>query len=81
MEHKIVKDLLLLDTKLILKIPDASSAKEWNISFLKKNPKKLVKRSRTIENPNISDVKSVTIEHPKVSSKFSKTIKWAKKAS
>ena len=76
-----MKDLLLPDTKLMLKIPDASSAKEWNISFLKKKPKKLVKRSRTIENPNISDVKSVTIEHPKTSSKFSKTIKWAKKVS
>ena len=76
-----MKDLLLPDTKLMLKIPDASSGKEWNISFLKKKTQKLVKRSRTIENPNISDVKSVTIEHPKTSSKFSKTIKWAKKVS
>ena len=37
------KDLLLLATKLIEKIPDASNAKEYYQSFLKNKNKTLVK--------------------------------------
>ena len=60
------KDLPLLANKLIEKIPDACNAKEYHESFLKSKIKKLVKQSKiitqkpkTMENPNINDIKSV----------------------
>ena len=62
------------------KIPDPRSAKEHYQSFIEKKNTKLVKQSKiitykpkTLENPNIVDIKSVIIEHPKTSHKLSKT--------
>ena len=60
MKHQKKKDLLLLATKLIVKITDAINAKQYYQSYLKRNTDK------TFENPNIVDKKSVTIEHPKI---------------
>ena len=76
------KDLLLLETKLIEKIPDPSDAEEQYQSFVRKKNTESAKQSEVItyqpksfENPSIVDVKSVIIEHPKTSHKFSKTEK------
>ena len=70
MKHQ--KDLLMPATKLIEKIQDASNTKEYHQSCLKNKNKKAVKWSKlitqqpkTLESPNIIDIKSVTIEHPK----------------
>ena len=41
----------------------------------------ITQQPKTLENPNIIDIKSVTIEHPKTSNKLSKTIRQAKKVS
>ena len=74
------KDMLLLANKLIEKIPDPCSAKEHYQSFISKKNANSVKQSeiityqpKTLENPNIVDVKSVITEHPKTSHKLSKT--------
>ena len=78
--------MLLLATKLIGKIPDATNAKQYYKSYLKRKNTHLVKRSKIItqllkslENPKIVDIKSVTKEHPKTSCKLSKTIRQTKK--
>ena len=72
MKYQKKKVLLLLATKLIEKILDSSSAKEYYKLFLKNKNKKLVKQTKmitqkpnTTENSNIIDVKSVTVEHSK----------------
>ena len=76
MKHQKKKDLFLLAAKLIEKIPDASNAKEYYNSYLKKSNRKLLKRSKiitqrpkTMRNPNIVDIESGIIEHPKTSHK------------
>ena len=78
--------MLLLATKLIEKIADATNAKQYYKSYLKRKNTHLVKRSKIItqllksfENPKIVDIKSVTMEHPKTSCKLSKTIRQTKK--
>ena len=65
--------MLLLATKLIEKIPDASNTKEYYQAFVKNKNKKLVSRSKiitqqpkTIENPNIIYIKLVFLEYPYV---------------
>ena len=77
---------MLLENKLIEKIPDPRNAKEHCESFLRKKNKKSVKQSevityqpKTFENPNIVDIKSVTTDRPKISLKLSKTIKNGEK--
>ena len=62
------KDLLLLATKLIEKIPNCSNVKQYYQPYLKRQNTKLIKLSKiitqqpkTIENPNIVDIKSVII--------------------
>ena len=72
---------MLLADKLIEKIPDPCNAKEHYQSFLRKKNRKSVKQSeiisnqsKTLENPNIVDIKSVITEHPKSSYKLSKII-------
>ena len=81
-------DLLLLATKVIEKILHAGNAKEYNQFHSKKKNTKLISRSKiitqqskTIENPNIIDIKSVNIEHPKTSGKLSKGIRQIEKFS
>ena len=76
------KDLLLLASKLIEKIPDSRNAKEHYQSFIRKKNTKSVKQSeiityqrKTFERPNIVDIKSVITKHPKTSHKLSKTEK------
>ena len=66
------KDLLLLANKLIEKIPDTVNAKEHYQSFIRKKNNKLVKKPKiithqpkTLENPNIVDIKSVITKTPK----------------
>ena len=88
MKHQKKKELLLLTTKLIEKIPDANNAKQYCQTFLNRKNTKQVKRSKiiiqqpkTLENSNIADIESVTIEHPKTSRKLSKTPRQAKKVS
>ena len=63
-------------------IPDPSNTKAHYQSYLKKKNTKLTKQSKvifqqpkTVENPNIVDIKSVFIEHSKTSCKLSKTEK------
>ena len=81
------KDLLLLTTKLIEKIPDPRNAKEHHQSFIRKKNTKSAKQSKivtcqskTFEKLNLVDIKSSVIaEHPKTSHKLSKTIKQAEK--
>ena len=77
---------MLLESKLIEKIPDPRNAKEHCESFSRKKNKKSVKQSevityqpKTFENPNIVDIKSVTTDRPKISLKLSKTIKNGEK--
>ena len=60
--------MLSFATKLTEKIPDPSNTKEYYHSYLKKENTKLVKRSKiitqgpkTIENPNIVEIKSVNV--------------------
>ena len=48
MKHWKKKDLLLLPTKFLVKISDASNAKEYYRSFFKNKSKKLVKWSKII---------------------------------
>ena len=71
------KDLLLLANKLVEKIPDATNAKEYYKSYLKRKNIKLVEQSKissqqpkTIENPYINDKKLVIIEHQYYRSKL-----------
>ena len=80
------KDLLLLENKLIEKIPDPRNAKEHYQSFIRKINAKSVEQSKvithqpkTFENPNIGDIKSIITVHPKTSHKLSKTIRQTKK--
>ena len=82
------RDLLLLATKLTKKITDATNAKQYCHSYLKRKNTKLVKASKIFtqqpnifENPNTVDIKSVTIQHPKTSHKLSRSIRQAKKVS
>ena len=79
------KDLLLLTTKLTVKLPDPRNAKEHYQSFIRKKNTKSVKQSKiitqhpkTFENPNIVDIKSVIIAHPITLHKLSKTIRHKK---
>ena len=79
------KGLLLLATKLTVKLPDPRNAKEHYQSFIRKKNTKSVKQSKiitqhpkTFENPNIVDIKSVIIAHPKTLHKLSKTIRHKK---
>ena len=44
-----------------------------------KQSKIITQQPKSIENPNIIDIKSVPIEHPKTLHKLSKTIRQAKK--
>ena len=88
MKRQKKKDLLLLATKLIEKIPGASNTKEYYQSCLKNKNKKSLKRSKivtqrpkTLKNPNKIDIRSVTIEHPKTSHESSKTMRQAEKVS
>ena len=81
-------DLLLLATKLIEKVPDATNAKQHYQAVLKNKNKKSVKRSKittqqpkAIEKPNITELESVFTEHPKNFGKLSKTIRQAEKVS
>ena len=46
-----------------------------------KRSKIITQLPKTIENPNIIDIKLVTVEHPETSCIFSKTIKQSKKVS
>ena len=53
-------------------MPDPTNPKEYYQSYLKRKDAKVLKRSKTItqqpktlEIPNIVDIKSVLIEHPK----------------
>ena len=78
-------DLLLLTTKLTVKLPDPRNAKEHYQSFIRKKNTKLVKQSeiitqlpKTFENSNIVDIKSVIIAHPKTLHKLPKTIRHKK---
>ena len=87
LKHQNKKDLLLLATNLIEKIADANAKGHYK-SFLKNKNQKLVKRSKiitqqpkTLEKPNIIDIKSVTIENLKTSRESFKTIRYAKKVS
>ena len=88
MKYQRKKYLLLFVTKLIEKTADASNAKEYYKSYLKRKKIKLVKRSKiisqqwkTIENPNNVDIRSVIREHPQTSHNLSKAIKQAAKVS
>ena len=49
--------------------------------WLKKKSKIIAQQAKTIENPNIVDIRSAIIKHPKTSHKLSKSIKQAKKVS
>ena len=76
----------MLANNLIEKIPDPCNAKEHCQSFIGKKNTKSVKQSeiisylpKTLENPNIVDVKSVITEHPKTSHKLSKIVRKAEK--
>ena len=54
------------------------------IVFEKKSAKRskiITQQTKTIENPDITDIKSLTIKHLKTSHKLSKTISMAEKAS
>ena len=80
------KDLLLLASKLIGKIPDARNAKEDNQSFTGNKNKNSVKQSEIItyqpkafENLNIVGVRPVITEHPNPSHKLCKTVRQAEK--
>ena len=46
-----------------------------------KQSKRITHQSKSIENPNVLDIKSVTIAHPKTSHKLCKTIRQGKKFS
>ena len=79
------KDSLLLENKLIEKIPDPRDAKEHYQSFIRKKNTKSAKQSEIIAyqtkhfgNPNIFYIKSVT-GHRTISHKLSKTIRQAEK--
>ena len=79
------KGLLLLATKLTVKLPDPRNAKEHYQSFIRKKNTKSVKQSKiitqhpkTFENPNIVDIKSVIIAHAKTLHKLPKTIRQKK---
>ena len=88
MKHQKKKDVFLLATKLIEKIPDATiNLKQYYQPYLKikntkqvKQPKLITQQSKTCQNPNIVD-KSVTTEHPKTSHKLFKTTRQAEKFS
>ena len=75
------KDLLLLETKLIEKIPDTRIVKEHYQSFIRKKNTKPVKQANIFETPNIVDIKSVIVEHPRTSHKSSKTTRQTEKVS
>ena len=72
---------MLLANKLVEKIFDPCNAKEHYQLFIeKKNTNtQSISHSKTLENPNIADVKPIITEHAKTSQKLSKTIKQAKK--
>ena len=80
------KDLLLLASKLIGKIPDARNAKEDNQSFTGNKNKNSVKQSEIItyqpkafENLNIVGIRPVITEHPNPSHKLCKTVRQVEK--
>ena len=59
------------------KVVDPTNAEEYYNSYLKRENTKLVKQSKvitqqqkTLENPNIVDIKSIGKEHPKTSCKL-----------
>ena len=64
---------MLLDNKLIEKIPDPRDSKEHYQLFMRKKNTKSVKQSKiiiyqtkTLENLNIADIKSFITENPKL---------------
>ena len=70
------------------KISDPCNAEVHFQSFIRKKSTKSVKQwkiitqqSKTLENPNIVDIKLVIIEHPKTLHKLSKTIRHSQKDS
>ena len=75
------KDLPLLATKLIKKIPDVVMLKKnmndfWKkIKQLLKPSEKITQQSKNIENLDIIDIKLFTTEVSKTSSKLSETMK------
>ena len=78
--------MLLLEIKLIVKIPDPHNVKKHYESFIKKKNTKSLKQSevityqwKTFENPNIVNIKSIITEHPKASHKLSKLLDRLKK--
>ena len=82
------KDVLLSETKLIVKIPDLSNGKEYYKFIWSKNPTNFVKRSKiiaqklkAIENTNTVAVKSAVIEYPETSHELSETIRKVEKVS
>ena len=77
--RRLKKNLLLLATKLIKKIPHRRNAEEHRQSFTRKKNTKSVKQSeiitcqpKTFENTNIVDLQSVITEHSKTLHKLSK---------
>ena len=82
MKHLKKKDLLLLENKLIEKIPDPRNAKEHYQSFIRKkrtNSGIITYQPKTFENLNTVDIKSVITEHSKTSHKLSKTTRASEK--
>ena len=75
----------MLATKLTEKLPDPLNTKEHCQLFLRKKNTKPAKRAKiithqpkSIESPNVVDIKSFTIEHPETSHKLPKTIRRGK---
>ena len=87
MKYQKKKDFLLLATKVIKKIGMLVMLKNTINHFWETKTQNwwndliVTQQSKTIENPNITDIKSVSIEHPKTSRKFSKIIRQTKKVS
>ena len=65
------KRFTIISYQIKTKIPYPSNTKKYYQFYLKKKNTKLVKRSKTLEIPNIVDLKSVTIKHPKPYHKLS----------
>ena len=63
------------DTKESISIEEKKTQKWY------KKSKIIAQQAKTIENPNIVDIRSAIIKHPKTSHKLSKSIKQAKKFS
>ena len=84
MTHQKKSDLILLATKLIEKLSDRTNTKQYLIMLntkLLKRLKTINYQPKTLENPNIVDIKLFNIDQPKTSGKFSKTIRQAENVS